>query len=153
MKRNRSHILLSLSAVLCILAGCGAEGALDRFGERIMESLDTTPMPLAEVNNPRTPPPGMPCSDSLDYPMRPVTTPSAAYPEHLRKKSVQGKATVFFIVDSTGAVVEPSVTYATDTAFAQSVLAAVKTWKIEPCEIDGKPVSCYKKITIDFALQ
>jgi TonB family protein len=145
-------LLRLLPVPIMFACGCGFEGAMDRFGDQLAESLDKTPATLSEVSNPVKPPPGVPCSDTLGMQMVPESTATAVYPERLRKKGVKGKATVMLVVDSTGAIVNPQITHATDTSFARALMDAVRTWKIAPCQENGRPITCYKMLTIEFAL-
>jgi TonB family protein len=139
-------------SIAALATGCRLEASMDRFGEQLLESIDNTPVPLVEVVNNVLPPPELPCSDDMEVPMRPVSTTPAPYPERLRKKGIEGRATVLLVVDSAGSLINPCITYATDTSFASSLLNTVSAWKVEPCEEDGKPAPCYKFITIDFEL-
>jgi|GEM_PF-1604836 len=141
------------AAALLTAGGCRLEGALDKFGGQLMESLDNTPVPLVEVIREVEPPAGVPNSDDMEVPVRPDSAALPVYPERLRKKGIEGKAVVLFVVDSTGVIVNPQITYATDTSFAASLLDAVATWKVLPCEEEGRPVTCYKKLTFDFELR
>jgi TonB family protein len=136
-----------------LLCDCRFESALNRFGDQLLEQMDNTPVELVEVRNTVEIPDGLPSSEELQVPVQPLQTPPADYPERLRKKSVEGKATVLFVVDSTGALLNPQIEYATDTSFAQSLLKAVQSWRVAPGQDDGRPVSCYKRLTIDFALK
>jgi len=45
-----------------------------------------------------------------------------------------------FLVDAQGKPAEFSVKFASDDALAKLVVAAVKQWRFQPGEIDGKPV-------------
>jgi TonB family protein len=147
-------LLLSVLPVITLLffAGCQIEGSMDRFGRQMLESVDNTPVTLVEINEIVKPPEGVECSDGIEQQMIPVSTPAAAYPERLRSKGVQGKATVLLVTDTSGLIIDPRISYATDTSFASALLDAVKNWKVDPCRKDGKPVPCYKFITIDFML-
>ena len=143
----------AVGVIAAVVTGCRLEGAIDRFGDQLTEQFDNEPIELVAVRNEILIPDSLPSSEDLDVPVQPLDTPPAKYPERLRKKSIEGKATVFFIVDSTGALLDPQIEYATDTSFAQSLLRAVESWELAPGQQDGKPVKCYKKLTIDFALR
>ena len=51
-----------------------------------------------------------------------------------------GKVQLEFLVDVDGKPSEFVVRYATDDVLAKEVVAAVKQWRFQPAESDGKPV-------------
>ncbi|MBD3393878.1 MAG: hypothetical protein GF418_17230, partial [Chitinivibrionales bacterium] len=51
MSRNLLLLSLMLPVFAVVISGCRFEGAMDRFGEKLAETLDDTPPPLVEVNN------------------------------------------------------------------------------------------------------
>ncbi|MEO6594374.1 MAG: energy transducer TonB [Planctomycetota bacterium] len=77
----------------------------------------------------------------LDQKPRAVHQPEPVLPPALRKK-LTGTITVvvLFVVGADGRVETPVVERSSDPAFDQAVLAAVKSWKYEPGQRDGKPV-------------
>jgi TonB family protein len=148
------HLLAAMPwLVAAVIPGCNLESSLNRFGDQLMEQFDNEPVQLVEVRNEVDIPPGTPLCEDLDVPVQPIETPPARYPERLRKKSVEGKATVVFVVDSSGVLVNPQIEYATDTSFASALLEAVRTWRIAPGQRGGVPANCCKKLTIDFMLR
>jgi protein TonB len=58
----------------------------------------------------------------------------------LLKKKLPGNVVVVFTVDQQGRVENPVVQSASDPAFEQPVLAAIKQWKFEPGKRSGKAV-------------
>jgi len=75
------------------------------------------------------------------------------YPEDARKKGVEGRVVVKFVVNETGRVVNPIVVRSPDASLSEAALAAVKTmpaWK--PGRKDGKAVSVYFTLPVAFAL-
>lgn len=51
-----------------------------------------------------------------------------------------------FVVEADGKPADFSITFATDDVLATAVLKAVKQWRFQPAEIDGKPVA--KKVAL-----
>jgi TonB family protein len=139
--------------LLCAIISCRLESAMDRFGSQIIESMDDSTIPLVEVKADIKPPDNLPCSDEMSWQMAPVNTPLPPYPERLRKKRVEGKASVMLVTDSSGAIISSQIVYATDTSLASAMMQAVKNWKVNTCMENNRPVPCYKVLTVDFELE
>jgi TonB family protein len=129
-----------------LMLGCFADQ------EALVDLFSNEPPVLHEINAPVTPPEGIPNADSCDVPPQPIQMDFPAYPEALRQKRVEGQVTLLFIIDSLGNQQEPQIAFATDSLFAQSVLQSFDKWKLAPAQIDGKPVTCYKRHTFEFVL-
>jgi TonB family protein len=71
---------------------------------------------------------------------RPFVGPIPEYPESLKKKKTSGQAVVSMRVTPRGRVLDPVITSATDPAFAESALAAIRIWRFLPRVINGRPV-------------
>jgi TonB family protein len=142
-------------AILAVLflSGCNLESGLDKVSNTLMDQFTPDSVLMVPVSNTIVIPDSIPCADSLRFQPGPISTPQAAYPATMRKARKQGKVTVVFIIDSIGTLLDPRVEYATDTSFANSLLQAMKSWKLSPGKRDTTPISCYKRLTIDFQLQ
>jgi TonB family protein len=120
--------------------------------EQLINLFDDQPVALHAISNPFTPPPGIPSAEDCDVPPQPISFPFPAYPDALRRKRAQGEVEIYFIIDSSGTHKNPLILFASDTLFAQSVLASFPSWKIAPAQNKGQPVTCFKRHTFEFSL-
>ena len=75
------------------------------------------------------------------------------YPFRAKRRGVEGKVVLRFLVDKQGRVRELSVEQAEPAGvFEESALKAVRQWRFEPGEKDGKPVSTWVQVPIRFEL-
>jgi TonB family protein len=74
------------------------------------------------------------------------------YPFDLRKQGVQGNATVEFVIDDKGSVVEARVIKTTNEEFGWSAVACVAKWKFRPGIHDGHAVYTKLQVPIVFVL-
>jgi TonB family protein len=72
------------------------------------------------------------------------------YPAKLEKAKVSGRALVRLRVQPNGAVADPSVVEATDPAFGEAALAAVRQWRFLPRVKDGRPVAATVSMPLNF---
>ena len=56
------------------------------------------------------------------------------------------------VVDETGAVVDVRPLESGHKAAERAVLDAVRTWRFEPCLLDGQPVGVMYTLKVDFAV-
>ncbi|SEL14028.1 TonB family C-terminal domain-containing protein [Pseudoxanthomonas sp. GM95] len=75
------------------------------------------------------------------------------YPLELIGFDVTGQATVVFTIDESGSVVDPVVESATNLAFSEASLRAIRTWKFRPASLEGKPVRQSSRQQFPFELQ
>ncbi|MCM1297072.1 MAG: M56 family metallopeptidase [Muribaculaceae bacterium] len=76
------------------------------------------------------------------------------YPEEAQKKDIQGRVIVKFIVTEDGSVVDPSIVRGVDQSLDQEAIRVVKAMpKWTPGTVNGKPVSCYFTLPVNFRLQ
>lgn len=71
---------------------------------------------------------------------KPFVGPAPEYPAALRKTGGKGEATVAMRISARGAVLDPAVTSATDPAFGEAALVAVRQWRFLPAVKAGRPV-------------
>lgn len=64
-----------------------------------------------------------------------------AYPSFLNHASISGEVDVSFVVNAEGRVTEVVAVKSTHTAFEDSAIDAVKSWRFTPATIHGQPVS------------
>lgn len=75
-----------------------------------------------------------------DGPPQPYIGPVPEYPPALRKANEKGEALISFTIDRHGGVRMPEVKSATNSAFADSALAAARLWRFIPAVKNGRPV-------------
>ncbi len=81
---------------------------------------------------------------------RPLLCPAPSYPEELRKSGVKGRAVVALRISPDGSVAEPAVESATDPAFGEAALSAVREWRFVPGVKEGRPVETRVAIPFGF---
>jgi len=90
---------------------------------------------------------------NCDTPPLLVSGYAPIYPPQLVESWVTGSATVVFVIDVTGDVVDPRIESATRPEFAHASLMAVQTWKFRPASLEGKPVKMTSRQQFPFALR
>ena len=68
----------------------------------------------------------------------------------LRRQKLDGSVSVVFIVGTDGRVVNPVVQSSTNPAFEQPALQAVRRWRFEPGQRNGKAVTFKMRVPIAF---
>ena len=76
--------------------------------------------------------------NSPDTMPKPFVGPAPEYPERLRKTKIAGRAVVSIRVSPRGRVLDPVVKNASDPAFGESALAAVRQWRFLPLIKNGE---------------
>lgn len=101
----------------------------DNFDDMIFEiaDLDQAPVPLVQI--------------------------APVYPPELKRNRVQGTVNVVFIVDENGSVKRPSIEKSSNREFNENALKAVRQWKFEPGEKDGKKVKTRVRLPLSFTLR
>ncbi len=77
--------------------------------------------------------------------------PAPEYPERLRKTRVTGRALVAIRVTARGQPVDVVAKEATDPAFGEAAVAAVRQWRFLPQVRHGRPVATAVEVPFDFA--
>lgn len=90
---------------------------------------------------------------NLMKPPRPKKRTPPVYPRQAKRKGVQGSVEVTFVVDNEGHVADAIASATSHPVFSPSALKAVKKWRFEPAELNGRPVSARCRIVIPFALK
>jgi TonB family protein len=85
-----------------------------------------------------------------DGPPEPFIGPPPEYPAKLKKNKVRGQALIHLRILPNGAVTDPEVKNATDPAFGESAVEALRQWRFFPQIKDGHPVSTTADMPIDF---
>jgi len=101
----------------------------DNFDDMIFEiaDLDQAPVPLVQI--------------------------APVYPPELKRNRVQGTVNVVFIVDELGNVKRPSIEKSSNREFNENALKAVRQWKFEAGEKDGKKVKTRVRLPLSFTLR
>jgi len=86
----------------------------------------------------------------LDQPPRLRHQPSPVYPIQEKTAGIAGTVEVEFIVDETGAVVNPWVVRSTHRAFEDPTLRAIGQWLFVPGRYQGKVVSFRMRVPVLF---
>lgn len=81
----------------------------------------------------------------------PFVGPVPEYPAKLLKARTKGDAVVTVRLTPTGVVVDPELKEASDPAFGETALVAVRQWRFLPRIKDGKPVE--SRVSIPFAFE
>jgi TonB family protein len=82
---------------------------------------------------------------------KPFFGPAPEYPAALRKAGVKGKAVVTVRITPQGTVLDPVVASASDPAFGEAALAAVRQWRFIPRVEDGRAVETRVDMPFVFA--
>lgn len=77
--------------------------------------------------------------------------PQPEYPAALLKKKISGEVTVSLRIGKNGRVYEPTVVKASDPAFGDAALAAVRLWRFLPQVKEGRPVETVANLPLAFA--
>ena len=75
------------------------------------------------------------------------------YPDEARRKGIQGRVIVQFVVDEEGRVVDETVVASPHPLLARAALDAVRGSAFEPARIDGRPVRVQFSVPVTFALR
>ena len=73
------------------------------------------------------------------------------YPPAMKKRNIKGQAVISVRIGANGDVFDPVVKSATDPAFGEAALAAVKLWRFLPKVKNGYPVETKADVPVVFA--
>jgi TonB family protein len=76
--------------------------------------------------------------------------PEPEYPPELRKAQTKGQAVISIRIGANGRVYDPAVKSATDPAFGEAALEAVRLWRFMPRVKGGRPVEAKVDVPINF---
>ena len=77
--------------------------------------------------------------------------PQPEYPAALLKTKTSGQVIVSLRIGANGRVYDPVVKKASDPAFGESALAAVRLWRFLPQVKNGRPIETHADMPVDFA--
>ncbi len=90
-------------------------------------------------------------NESFEAPV-PVRMVPPKYPQDMRREGTSGIVTVKCLIDEKGNITETSVERASNDAFIQPALEALRKWKFKPAKKGGNPVALHVSIPIQFNL-
>lgn len=90
-------------------------------------------------------------AEEMEAPV-PVRMVPPKYPVEMRKEGTSGVVTITCVIDEKGNVTEPTVEKATNDAFRQPALDALRKWKFKPAKKGGTPVALKVSIPIQFTM-
>lgn len=82
----------------------------------------------------------------------PIAIVRPDYPLTLKRAGVEGVATVHCLIDETGRVQETKLVSASNQAFGQSAVEALKLWTFQPGRLAGQPTAMRVSIPVRFTL-
>jgi protein TonB len=81
-----------------------------------------------------------------------LSAPSPAYPEPARRAGLEGVVVLECRIGTTGAVSEVTVLRGAPLGMTEAAVDAVRTWRFEPAEVDGRDVEVLYVLTVSFTL-
>ncbi|MCB1053979.1 MAG: TonB family protein [Acidobacteria bacterium] len=82
-----------------------------------------------------------------------LDAPPPQYTEIARKARIQGVVIVQAIINKEGTVENVKVLKGLPMGLDQSAIDAIKRWRFKPATLNGKPVTVYYNLTVNFTLQ
>jgi protein TonB len=89
---------------------------------------------------------------SLDKVPQAKTPLQVTYPFEMKRMAIEGEVMVEFLVDPTGAVLEPRVVKSTQREFEQEAIRAISKMKFRPGQKSGKAVTTRMQQPISFKI-
>jgi protein TonB len=96
-----------------------------------------------------TMPVSLPAAEGMEPPV-PVRTVAPKFPDEMRRSGNSGIVTVSVLIDEKGNVTDPKIVKASNDAFSEPALEALKKWKFKPAKKDGEAVSIRVNIPVQF---
>ena len=81
---------------------------------------------------------------------RPIARPAPTYPPELRRAGISGTVVLMFVVRADGTTSNITVERSDNPAFEEPAMRAVRKWRFEPGEKDGKAVNTRVRQPIPF---
>ena len=82
-----------------------------------------------------------------------IYAPQPIYTEIARKARIQGVVIVQAIIDKEGKVTNVKVLKGLPMGLDESAVDAIKKWQFKAATLNGKPVTVYFNLTVNFKLQ
>lgn len=81
---------------------------------------------------------------------RAISDPEPKYPKSARHTKKSGSVVLWCVIGEDGGVQEIKVSKSLGADFDESALAAVRKWRFEPAQKDGKPIAVQINVQVDF---
>ena len=94
----------------------------------------------------------MDVSGNITQPVK-IFAPNPQYTEEARQARIQGVVIVQAIIDCRGVVTDVNVLQGLPLGLTEAAVAAIIQWRFEPATVDGRPVSVFFNLTVNFRLQ
>ena len=75
------------------------------------------------------------------------------YPELARKMRIEGVVVVEAVIDELGNVIDARPLHLLGFGCTEAALTAIRSWKFRPATLNGRPVSVYLTVTVNFELR
>jgi TonB family protein len=82
-----------------------------------------------------------------------IVSPQPQYTEIARKARIQGVVIVQAIIDKEGRVTNVKVLKGLPMGLEAAAVDAIKQWRFKPATLNGRPVTVYYNLTVNFKLQ
>ncbi len=82
-----------------------------------------------------------------------IAAPQPQYTEIARKARIQGVVIVQAIIDKDGNVTNVKVLKGLPMGLEEAAVEAIKQWRFKPATLNGRPVTVYYNLTVNFKLQ
>jgi TonB family protein len=106
---------------------------------------------VSNVKQPVAPPVPLPVGGDVKA-ARLISSVPPSYPAIAKSQRVGGNVKIDAVVDATGRVTGMTIVSG-PTLLQQSAMEALRHWKYEPAQLDGKAVATHLTVTIQFKLQ
>ena len=118
-------------------------------------SVSVVPLTTSQRSSARRPiradtPVELPNFSHLDHTPALVHQVPPEFPPSLRHRVAHGTVVVKYFVDATGRVRLPTVISASEPAFGEAALTAMRQWRYDPPRIDGRPVIVLERHAFEF---
>jgi TonB family protein len=128
-----------------------------RVVEEVQQDIDI-PIDDALIGIPEGPPPADTDSGPIQVggdvrPPEKISAPQPQYSEIARKARIQGVVIVQAIIDKQGNVTNVKVLKGLPMGLEEAAVDAIKQWKFKPAMLNGRPVTVYYNLTVNFKLQ
>lgn len=128
-----------------------------RVVEEVQQDIDI-PIDDAVIGIPEGPPPSDQDTGPIQVggdvrPPEKISAPQPQYSEIARKARIQGVVIVQAIIDKQGNVTNVKVLKGLPMGLEEAAVDAIKQWKFKPAMLNGRPVTVYYNLTVNFKLQ
>jgi protein TonB len=88
-------------------------------------------------------------ADGTEPPV-PVRTVAPKFPDEMKRLGTSGLVTVSCMIDEKGNVSDPKIVKASNDAFSEPAMEALKKWKFKPAKKDGEAIAIRVNIPVQF---